>query len=141
MVTVTATGSHGGSASGSVEGVISWGTWRAMKWGVCQVKLNYFTCDNYKDGCNTTYRNLPTRFRIGLRNSGGTQVGYAEWNKNELGVTKNISIPTNGSYALNSRFLFDNGTMYGTAQPGQPCYETYPTVNFSVSLTFDPYTG
>ncbi|MCH6230554.1 hypothetical protein MK786_07370 [Microbacterium sp. CFH 31415] len=141
MVTVTTTGSHGGGASTSVTGVISWPTMRAMQSGVCQVKLNWFTCDNYKDGCNTTYRNLPTRLRIGLRNSSNVQVGYVEWNKNELGVTKNISISPSGNFAVNSRFFFDNGTMYGTALPGQSCYETYPKVSFSISLTFTPYLG
>jgi len=112
-----------------------------MKSGVCQAKLNYFTCNNYRDGCNTTYVNLPTRFVLGLRNASGLQTGSATWSASEFGVTKSISISPTGNFAVNSRFYFDNGAMYGTAQPGQSCYETYPTVSFSVTLTFDPYTG
>jgi len=76
---------------------------------------------------------------MGLRNSGGTQVDVAEWSQNEFGVTKSISLPSSGNYAVNTHFIPFNG--YGTGGPSDPCYETYFAPFFSVQLTFTPYTG
>jgi len=111
-----------------------------MRSGPAQLTLSNFLCPNYKPGCWAGWQNLPTIFRMGLRNSAGQQLGtVAQWSQSEFGVTRTINIPTSGNYAVNTSFSPFNGT--GTVPPGDPCYEMYFNPFFSVQLTFTPYTG
>lgn len=139
MVRVTISGTHPGS-TGGVD-LYSWSRFRAMRAGTCSFKLNYFLNNNYRPGCYSYWRRLATRFAAGLRNRSGRQVSRVEFTQNQHGVTKNLRVPSNGDYAFNTKFFFDNGRPYGTAGVGNTCYEMYHYPFFNATITFRPYTG